>query len=67
MPTATYRFAFLALFPGLCTFFFPPLLPPNPLALLALAENPLKSPLEVASPLFECLFFPPNPYFWLRF
>lgn len=48
----------LLLFPGL--FGFAP-------AFIFFAEKFLKSPLEMASPLFACRFFPPNPNFWSFF
>ena len=44
-------------FPSRCV--FPPF--------IFLAEKPLKSPLDTASPLLENLFFPPKPNFASRF
>lgn len=39
----------------------------DPPAFIFFAENPCKSPLEAASPLFANLFLPPNPNFWSLF
>ena len=54
----------LLAFPGL--FAAPP--PPQVFPFIFLVEKPVKSPLLIASPLFEKRFFPPNPnfsfFFW---
>jgi hypothetical protein len=42
---------------------FPNLFAPGFPLFMFLAEKPFKSPLDIASPLFENRFFPPNPNF----